>query len=216
MGPVRARNRTSSEAAARAARFGLGVKEMTPRVAAALDTLDQEIAALKSRIAELENLADHDSLIPVLNRRAFVEALQRTTAYVQRYGGEAAVLYIDLDAFKAINDGFGHPAGDAALKHVGRLLLDNVRESDTVGRLGGDEFAVILAQSDFAAACAKAAALKAAIAATPAIHEGVAHRLSASIGVHPIARSEDAEAALARADEAMYASRKSAPQLAAG
>lgn len=196
--------------------YGLTVRELTPRVRAALAALEAQKAELTARIEELSGLADRDPLIPVLNRRAFLEALQRTTAHVQRYGEEAAVLYIDLDAFKAINDGFGHPTGDAALRHIGRLLLDQTRESDVVGRLGGDEFGVILARSNLADARRKAKSLAAAIKNSPCVHEDVAHHLSASIGVHPVARTEDAESALARADEAMYANKKAVRRVVAG
>jgi diguanylate cyclase (GGDEF)-like protein len=189
-------------------RYGIPVKEMTPHVRMALAALEQKIEALHARVGELADLADRDPLIPVLNRRAFLEALQRTTAFVQRYGGDAAVIYIDLDAFKSINDNFGHPTGDAVLRHVGRVLLESVRETDMVGRIGGDEFAVILAQSNLEDAKRKAAKLQAAISAAPCVHEGLEHIVSASFGVHPIARTEDAEAALARADEAMYANKK--------
>ncbi|MGE3304311.1 MAG: GGDEF domain-containing protein, partial [Hyphomonadaceae bacterium] len=159
--------------------------------------------------------ADRAPLVPMLHRRAFLAALQRTASYTERYGGEAAVVYLDLDDFKAINDTFGHPTGDAALRHVGRLLLDHIRESDIAGRIGGDEFAVILVHTTLADAKRKAASLKTAIAATPLIHEGLRHDMSASIGVHAIARTEDAEAALARADEAMYANKKSARRIGA-
>jgi diguanylate cyclase (GGDEF)-like protein len=196
--------------------YGLTVRELTPRVRAALVALEAQKAELTARIEELSGLADRDPLIPVLNRRAFLEALQRTTSHVQRYGEEAAVLYIDLDAFKAINDDFGHPTGDAALRHIGRLLLDQTRESDVVGRLGGDEFGVILAKSNLADARRKAKSLAAAIKNSPCVHEDVAHHLSASIGVHLVARTEDAEAALARADEAMYANKKAVRRVVAG
>ena len=189
-------------------RFGIPAKEMTPRVRLALAALEQRIEALSARVEELSDLADRDPLIPVLNRRAFLEALQRTAAFVQRYGGDAAVIYIDLDAFKSINDNFGHSTGDAVLRHVGRVLLDSVRETDFVGRIGGDEFAVILAQSNLEDAKRKAAKLQAAISASPCVHEGLEHIVGASFGVHPIAQSEDAESALARADEAMYANKK--------
>ena len=125
-------------------RYGIPAKEMTPHVRMALAALEQKIEALHARVGELADLADRDPLIPVLNRRAFLEALQRTTAFVQRYGGDAAVIYIDLDAFKSINDNFGHPTGDAVLRHVGRVLLESVRETDMVGRIGGDEFGLLL------------------------------------------------------------------------
>jgi diguanylate cyclase (GGDEF)-like protein len=190
-------------------RFGVPAKEATTRVRKALLAMEAEIDTLKARVAELEGLADRDPLIPVLNRRAFLDALQRSTSYVQRYGGEAAVLYIDMDAFKSINDNFGHPTGDAALRHVGDILLTHVRDSDFVGRLGGDEFAVILTNSNLNDAMAKAASLEKIIAETPFTHETLEHYLSASIGVHLVAQTEDAEAALARADEAMFANKKS-------
>jgi diguanylate cyclase (GGDEF)-like protein len=189
-------------------RYGIPGKEMTPHVRMALAALEQKIEALQARVDQLAELADRDPLIPVLNRRAFLEALQRTTAFVQRYGGDAAVLYVDLDAFKKINDDFGHPTGDAVLRHVGHVLLENVRETDFVGRIGGDEFAVILAQSNLEDAKRKATKLQDAIAASPCVHEGLEHIVNASFGVHPIAKSDDAEEALARADEAMYANKK--------
>lgn len=134
---------------------------------------------------------------------------------VERYKTAAAVLYIDLDGFKALNDGYGHAAGDAVLRHVGRLLLDSVRESDVVGRLGGDEFGVILDRVGAEEARAKAQVLTETINTSAIIHAGVPHRIAASVGVHPISAVEDPELAIARADEAMYAdkhARKIAPQ----
>ena len=95
-------------------------------------------------IAELEARADVDPLLDILNRRGFERELKRSLAYVQRYGGEAALLFVDLDGFKAINDRHGHAAGDALLKAVARELTGHVRASDTVARLGGDEFGVLL------------------------------------------------------------------------
>jgi diguanylate cyclase (GGDEF)-like protein len=179
-----------------------------------LERAEAEAEMLRERLADAEALADRDPLIPVLNRRAFLDALQRTTSYVERYGGEAAVLYLDLDDFKQVNDGFGHPAGDAVLKAFGRLLLENVRETDTVGRIGGDEFAIILVQVSKEEARRKAQALADVIATATCTYEGIEHRISASIGLHVIARAEAAEAALARADEAMYAVKKSAKKKA--
>jgi diguanylate cyclase (GGDEF)-like protein len=163
---------------------------------------------MQKRLAKAESLADHDALVPVLNRRAFIESLQRTISYTERYGGEAAVLFLDLDDFKPLNDGFGHAAGDAALRHFGRLLVDNVRDTDTVGRLGGDEFGVILVQVSREEARKKLNSLASAIEKTPCVFEGVSHHLRASIGMHPITCAEGAETVLARADEAMYAAKK--------
>ena len=205
-----------ADPAARAAeRLGLKLKALKPDVRQGLaamqieiDRASREIEALKEKLIHAETLADHDPLIPVLNRRAFIAALSRTTAYVERYGGEAAVLYLDLDDFKLINDRFGHAAGDAALRHFGRLLLDNVRETDTVGRIGGDEFGVILVQVSKDEARKKLKTLEDVIEATPCHYEGVEHIIRASIGLHSITKAEVAEDALARADEAMYAAKR--------
>jgi diguanylate cyclase (GGDEF)-like protein len=171
---------------------------------AVVERLAAEREALAARLAEAEALADRDALAPVLNRRAFLRELHRTMSEVERYKTPAAVLYIDLDGFKALNDGYGHAAGDAVLTHVGRLLLDSVRESDVVGRLGGDEFGVILNRAAAEEARAKAQTLSDKINTSAMLYAGVAHRIRASVGVHPIAFVEDPELAIARADEAMY------------
>ena len=189
------------------ARFGLRLKSLAAPARIALETLHDENADLRRRLAEAELLADHDSLTPTLNRRAFMRALHQAMSYAERYETPAAVLYVDLDAFKAVNDRFGHGAGDAVLRHVAQVLRAQVRESDVVGRLGGDEFGVILARSEIEEARRKAQTLAEAIAAHPAVHEGVTHRIGASIGVHALGAVEDPESALARADEAMYAAK---------
>ena len=96
------------------------------------------------KIAELEARADVDPLLDILNRRGFERELARSLAYVKRYGTAAALVFIDLDGFKAVNDRHGHAAGDALLKAVARQLTGHVRASDVVARLGGDEFAVLM------------------------------------------------------------------------
>ena len=128
--------------------------EISPAARAALaaaqaeiDGLRDEVARLQRRLDEVELLADRDPLTPVLNRRAFQRELQRTLAFCQRYGASASLVFFDLDAFKSVNDTYGHAAGDAVLQVVAKMLVEHVRESDVVGRLGGDEFAVVLAQA---------------------------------------------------------------------
>jgi diguanylate cyclase (GGDEF)-like protein len=186
------------------ARFGLKRRDLSPAGFEALTALALECDALAARLAEAESLADRDALAPVFNRRAFLRELHRTMSEVERYGTPAAVIFIDLDGFKALNDAYGHAAGDAVLRHVGRFLLDSVRESDVVGRLGGDEFGVILNRAKADEARAKARMLSEALNTTAMMFAGVAHRVHASLGVHPIAKLEDPEVAIARADEAMY------------
>lgn len=185
--------------------LGLSRRDVSERALAVLERLAAERDALERKLAGAEALADRDTLAPVFNRRAFLRELHRTMSEVERYKTPAAVIYIDLDGFKALNDGYGHAAGDAVLRHVGLLLLDSVRESDVVGRLGGDEFGVILNRAKAEEAQAKAAALSDKINASAILYAGVPHRIRASVGVYPIAAVEDPEAAIARADEAMYA-----------
>lgn len=185
--------------------LGLTRRDVSPAGLAALERLSAERDALAERLAAAEDLADRDPLAPVLNRRAFLRELHRTMSEVERYKTPAAVIYLDLDGFKALNDGYGHAAGDAVLRHVALLLIDSVRESDVVGRLGGDEFGVILNRVAPDEARAKAASLNERINSSAILHAGVPHRIAASLGVHPIAVLEDPETAIARADEAMYA-----------
>src|SRR5690606_18072692 len=172
---------------------------------AVLERLTAELAEMKAKLEAAEELADRDTLAPVFNRRAFLRELHRTMSEVERYKTPAAVIYIDLDGFKALNDEYGHSAGDAVLRHVGLLLMDSVRESDVVGRLGGDEFGIILNRATAEEAAAKAASLSDKINSSAILYAGVPHRIRASVGVHPIATVEDPETAIARADEAMYA-----------
>ena len=132
---------------------------------AEVERLKAELADAKCRIAELEARADIDPLLDILNRRGFERELGRSRAYLKRYGGAAALLFIDLDGFKAINDRHGHAAGDALLKAVARDLVGHVRASDVVARLGGDEFGVLLWNLGPTQAAAKASQLETLIAA---------------------------------------------------
>jgi diguanylate cyclase (GGDEF)-like protein len=176
--------------------LGLARHDVSASALAALERLAAQRDEFAARLAAAEELADRDPLVHVLNRRAFLRELHRTMSEVERYKTPAAVLYIDLDGFKALNDGYGHAAGDAVLTHVGRLLI---------GRLGGDEFGVILNRVGADEARAKAQHLNRQVNSSAIIHAGVAHRIAASVGVHAIAVVEDPERAIARADEAMYA-----------
>jgi diguanylate cyclase (GGDEF)-like protein len=185
--------------------LGLSRRDVSEAAIEVLERLSAERDDLTARLAAAEELADRDTLAPTLNRRAFLRELHRTMSEVERYKTPAAVIYMDLDRFKALNDSHGHAAGDAVLRHVGTLLLDSIRESDVVGRLGGDEFGIILNRATAEEARAKAAALNDRINNSAILHAGIAHRVRASLGVHAIALAEDPETAIARADEAMYA-----------
>jgi diguanylate cyclase (GGDEF)-like protein len=185
--------------------LGLKRREVSEPALAALKRLAAERDELKEKLAAAEALADRDTLTPTFNRRAFLRELHRTMSEVERYKTPAAVLYVDLDGFKALNDCYGHAAGDAVLAHVARLLVECVRSSDIVGRLGGDEFGVILNHANADEAAAKAQTLGTFLNSNTIVHAGQAHRVSVSIGVHALSMAEDPETAIARADEAMYA-----------
>lgn len=195
--------------------MGIPEAELTPKVRTAIMTLLEEVKTLraeleggKKRIDHLERLADQDTLVPVANRRAFVREMSRIMAYSQRYDVPSGVLYFDLNGMKQINDTFGHAAGDAALRGLANIFIENVRQSDVVGRLGGDEFGVILAQTYNEAAIEKAESLVQVIKDTPLIWEGNEIRLSVAYGAYCFQKGETVDDALAHADKAMYAQKR--------
>jgi diguanylate cyclase (GGDEF)-like protein len=191
--------------------LGLSETDLTPAVQGAvktllteIDDLRGEVARLKAKLVEVENLADRDPLTPLLNRRAFLRELSRIRTFSQRYSSPASLVYFDLDGFKTVNDRYGHAAGDAALQAVAARLTDNVRESDIVGRMGGDEFGVILVQADRQTAEAKALSLSRAIEASPIQFGDWSAPLHVSYGVREIVADLEPEAILAEADAAMF------------
>lgn len=171
--------------------------------------LRRDLARAEQRIAELEARADVDPLLEILNRRGFERELTRSLAYLKRYGTGAALLFIDLDGFKPVNDRHGHAAGDALLKAVAQSLVSQVRASDVVARLGGDEFGVLMWNAGEAAMLAKAADLEAVIARARAEHGGVDLSVGASAGGVVLRASASAAEIIADADRAMYARKKS-------
>lgn len=178
------------------------------RLRAEVERLRAQIIGLTDRAERAEALADHDVLTPTLNRRGFVAVMHRTMAYCARYGASAVLLYVDLDGFKAVNDALGHPAGDAALVQVAKLLIENVRESDAVGRMGGDEFALLLLNAGPDEGQEKARRLSEALAARPFEWEGRTARLGGSFGVRAWTGQADPEVWLAEADAAMWVRKK--------
>ena len=174
------------------------------RLAAERDAAVAEAERLRRRLAEVEQLADRDPLTPVLNRRAFVRELKRAAAFCARYDAQAALIYFDLDGFKAVNDRYGHATGDAVLGAVAQGLLDKVRESDLVARLGGDEFAVLLAQAAPDTALAKARSLVAELQAEPVVFAGRSIPVRVSAGVRAFEPGLTPAQWIAEADAAMF------------
>jgi diguanylate cyclase (GGDEF)-like protein len=154
---------------------------------------------------ELRHMAQHDQLTGLPNRALFSDRIHRELTHAKRYAGRFAVIFLDLDKFKPINDDFGHAVGDLMLQHVARRLQDSVRASDTVGRMGGDEFVVLmpeLTESD--AALGLAEKIRHAVG-QPFIFDGHELTITCSLGVAIYPDDGTDEAALIKsADEAMY------------
>ena len=177
-------------------------------LAAEVNRLRAELGEARNRISALEQLVQEDPLVPVLNRRGFMQALQRGISFLERYGESACLVYLDLDRFKAINDAHGHAAGDIVLRETGKILRDHIRASDVIGRVGGDEFALLLWRSAESQASDKARHLAGIVGAMRIDYEGRELAVGASAGVAALRPGDTAETALARADFAMYAAKR--------
>jgi diguanylate cyclase (GGDEF)-like protein len=162
-----------------------------------------DITERREQEAALRHMADHDELTGLLNRRAFQHAIEQHVARARRYGTAGAMLMLDLDGVKGVNDSLGHQAGDELIAGCGATLRERLRESDLLARLGGDEYAVLLPAGGRADAEVVADALVAAI------RERGEPRVTVSIGVAVIGDdTQHADALLVSADRAMYAAKR--------
>jgi diguanylate cyclase (GGDEF)-like protein/PAS domain S-box-containing protein len=170
----------------------------------------QDVTERKRFESELQYLADHDPLTGLYNRRRFAVELERELAAAERYATGGALLILDLDCFKLVNDSRGHSAGDALLVAVGRAIDGRVRTSDIVGRLGGDEFGILLPHVDRDQAIATAESLRSVVAASVDAHAaGIV--VTTSVGVAPFGTGEEArgvERLVSNADSAMYSAKQ--------
>jgi diguanylate cyclase (GGDEF)-like protein len=172
-----------------------------------LDEVNQlrgKVARLQERVEQLDQLAHQDALVNLPNRRGFMRALDRLIDRASRYRENSAMLFVDLDGLKTINDTCGHQTGDQALIQVAELLVGGVRKSDVVARIGGDEFGILLAHSNDSIAHDAATRLVELIAGCDFVHAGETLPLSVAIGVGMISGDDTAEAVMARADKEMY------------
>jgi diguanylate cyclase (GGDEF)-like protein/PAS domain S-box-containing protein len=172
--------------------------------------LFSNITALKEHQQHMEYLAHYDGLTQLPNRMLLEDRLHQAMAQVERLGQKLALVYLDLDGFKAINDTYGHEAGDQLLVTVAHRMKQSLREGDTIARLGGDEFvAVLLNCNQGKASDASMQRLLAAVSKPVQVNEWVM-QVSASLGVtfYPQAHSVDAEQLLNQADLAMYQAKK--------
>jgi len=164
-----------------------------------------DITQIKRQEEQLLHLATHDPLTGLHNRREFNAILERHLARAKRYGGEGAVLWMDLDGFKEINDGLGHKVGDELLASLAHRMKSTIRESDVLARLGGDEFAILYPNVDSTQVQIAATRLLDAIRRHTANIQGQAIRTTASMGIvlfpeHGMQPTE----LLMQADMAMY------------
>jgi diguanylate cyclase (GGDEF)-like protein len=178
------------------------VKDRT--AATILRRLRTELATARKHIAELQASANTDFLLDIPNRRGFERELDRAVAYIKRYQASAALIVLDVDRLKPINDAFGHAAGDEVLKAIAAVLTRQVRASDVVGRLGGDEFGLLLWNLSETDMRVKAAALEQAVDRLSFVFGGERVSAGASAGVAILGPHAQAGRALEEADRAMY------------
>ena len=197
---------------------GIPEAELTPRVRDAISALAQEVGRLRreveqtrAKLEEMARTADQDTLLPILNRRAFVREIGRFIGFAARYGTPSSLIYFDLDNFKRVNDEHGHDAGDRVLQHICDLVLGQIRSTDVFARIGGDEFGIILAHVRADQAVRKGARLAQSLRDHPAIIDGHTVHLSLCYGVFQLRPDEAAESAIREADHAMYERKRAHP-----
>jgi diguanylate cyclase (GGDEF)-like protein len=169
------------------------------------EVIEGALRAAEKTEAELRYLADHDPLTGLLNRRSFRVKLDTYVSFSARYGGQGAVMIIDIDGLKEVNDRLGHQPGDNLIRRIATVLRDRVRATDIVARLSGDEFAVLMPQSDTAGALQLGEDLRAEVAeGFPDDSELGVATISVGITMFGGKDSAGAEAVLVAADQAMY------------
>lgn len=177
----------------------------------------RDVTAHVKHEQQLRYLAEHDSLTQLPNRPYFLDHLSNAVARASRHGWKSALLYVDLDGFKSVNDTLGHSAGDTLLQTVAARLQATIRESDTVARFGGDEFTAILEDVHGKQDALEIAEKMLTALDSPVVAGGALIGLSASIGIslYPD-HGKDADTLLLRAERAMYvAKRHGRPQISA-
>ena len=213
MGRMKKKTRTAAPKAAKRRKGGAagGRSAPAPRPPAAsgdakaeIRRLRKKLARAQARIEQLETSADTDFLLEIPNRRGFERELNRSIAYIKRYHVSGAVILLDVDRLKPINDAFGHAAGDQVLKAIVAALAHQIRSSDVIGRLGGDEFALLLWNLTETDAHAKASALEHAIDRLSFVFRDRTVATGVSAGVAVLGPHSDVDRALQEADCAMY------------
>lgn len=176
-----------------------------------LEGIVLDISDRKALEEELSELATHDPLTGLNNRREMTHLLEEEVARATRYSREVALLWIDFDHFKDINDSFGHAAGDAVLRNVSHLLVDGIRAVDSVGRFGGEEFVILLPEMGVEEAREAAERLRQRVHETPIpLDTGETVPLTISIGIAVFPQhGRSPDVLCAAADKAMYRAKQS-------
>lgn len=169
----------------------------------------QSLAAMQEEMAETRQLLNEDALTGALNRRGLDQTLSREIARAQRTHTQLSLAMLDLDHFKAINDDYGHEAGDLMLVHFTSLIRSVMRKSDALVRYGGEEFTLILPETDAHGTGFLLGRLQQVMARAPLNHEGKRINTTFSAGVATLEADENGHALLRRADEAVYAAKNS-------
>jgi len=170
----------------------------------------RDITRQKQNEALLQDLAWRDPLTGIMTRGYFLERAEGELQRIQRYGHTLAVIMLDVDHFKQVNDRYGHGAGDQVLKTLCQRWLDTLRNSDLLGRIGGEEFAILLPQNDLQAALQTAERIRSITASQPVHSDGVDINCTVSCGVTLLDnhQNDSVQGALKRADNALYNAKK--------
>lgn len=225
MGP-HSQQKQDASAALRSAGGAVVLSDSTPDTdgkSSIINELRNEVSALRRELrllrianAELERVVVRDPLTPLYNRRYFLSALNERLVRAKRYNTKAAVLFIDVNRMKYINDAFGHGAGDFALIHTAQIVQAHVRATDVAARIGGDEFAIILEEVDDKQAIAKAEHLAEVLRTSECRFGEDILPVSASIGLTMLNPADTEEALIERADADMYARKRAWHEKMAG
>lgn len=192
-----------------------GRKLLEEALAAAAEA-EQSIAVQRARIRYLESLSVTDELTRVLNRRGFDVEMTRALARAERLKETGVLILCDLDHFKAVNDCYGHPAGDEVLKAVARFLQSSTRETDVVGRLGGDEFAMLFTHTTILRAKQRCQLIEQTLNALKIDWQSAVLTTSVSFGMAPYGPGSKAESLFLLADRNLYNDKGPRPKLVAG
>lgn len=181
---------------------------MEDQLRAEITRLQRENRTLGIALAEMERVAQRDMLTPLYNRRYFLTALHQRMARVEQEQDRIALVYIDVNGLKSINDRFGHGAGDVVLIEVASRLAETMRRNDVLARIGGDEFGILLDHVNYSEAKAWVRRLKLLIEDEPLLFDGESIALSAAFGMTMLTPGLSAEDLIGQADSAMYRAKR--------